>query len=237
MQNKQREAETKFTGRNNQEYYDLSGSNKQLRTYQTFRFESKNTKTSQEEAAASGKAGKGVAPKRELDATSDGSGSILESFSIKYLKKCQRNIFSEDEGYTDSDVELFNELEKEKAGSICKTKNEKDQFYGVYKHPKMQYLEKLIKDEFSTFEPLSFDDQKAENEENDPFSQVESPESFQNLRRKLIDEIYEEQIFQQTVQPKLLAQADREAVQTEFEQYFKNFDTFQQKTKMSFELE
>ena len=61
---------------------------------------------------------------------------------------------------------------------------------------------------------LGFENQKAENEENDPNSRAESPQSS---RRKLVDEIYQEQLFEQTVQPKWFATTDREAVQKEYE--------------------
>lgn len=66
---------------------------------------------------------------------------------MKYLRKCQRNIYSDDEGYTDSENEILSSLNQNKFEKNQKVV--KDQFYGVYKHPKMQYLEMILKDEFN----------------------------------------------------------------------------------------
>ena len=43
----------------------------------------------------------------------------------------------------------------------------KNQFYGIYKHPNYQYLEKIVKDDFNTFHPIKFENEKQDQLEND----------------------------------------------------------------------
>ena len=66
----------------------------------------------------------------------------LDSFSQKYLKKCARNIYSSDDGYSDYDHFDNKKVEVDR----------KDQFYGVYKHPKMLNIDKIVNDEFFHFD-------------------------------------------------------------------------------------
>ena len=69
----------------------------------------------------------------------------LDLFSQNYLKKCARNIYSSDEGYSDYDDHFDNRPNKVKV-------DRKDQFYGVYKHPKMLNIDKICNDEFFHFD-------------------------------------------------------------------------------------
>ena len=39
----------------------------------------------------------------------------------------------------------------------------KNQFYGIYKHPNYQYLEKIVKDDFNTFHPIKFENENQVN--------------------------------------------------------------------------
>ena len=108
------------------------------------------------------------------------SSMVSESFSMRYLKKCSRNIYSEDEGYTDSDdSDPFNQLSGADLNSLPQKRGDKkDQFYGVYKHPQVQFLEDVLKDEFNNYEKLEFDNQNVANGESNAFDNANQFESF-----------------------------------------------------------
>lgn len=43
--------------------------------------------------------------------------------------------------------------------------NGRNQFYGIYKHPNLQYLEKIVKDDFNVFHPIKFENENEVNNE------------------------------------------------------------------------
>ena len=58
--------------------------------------------------------------------------------------------------------------------------DKRDQFYGIYDCHKPVFLEKIIKDELSNFQPLSFVNEKHEQ----PFLLKEEPENVAREERK-----------------------------------------------------
>ena len=71
--------------------------------------------------------------------------------------KCQRNIYSDDEEISDEDLELQNGF------APTQLKN-RDRLFGVYKQSKIMFLEKHIKDDFNTFYPVKFENEKQEDD-------------------------------------------------------------------------
>ena len=106
-----------------------------------------------------------------------------QSMSAGRMRELGRNIYS-DSGSSSSDgLPEIVEDGVEQAG--------KDAFYGIYKHPKPQYLGKVINDEFNRFDHVRF----ANDVRDEPFNleaeavDLEEEERKERMRKEVEDEL------------------------------------------------
>lgn len=138
----------------------------------------------------------------------------LKAMSGDFLRKCQRNIYSDDEVLTDES-------------------GYGDPFYGIYKHTTISYLERKVKDEFKIFTPVSFIDAITDSNIE---SQKNQQERFENKKEQLIKRLYEQQLQKDLIPPNYpvlnFGQLDRE-----FNEYFKTYEDLSFKKKMSYQYQ
>ena len=96
-----------------------------------------------------------------------------------FLRKCQRNIYSDDEVLSDESAYG-------------------DPFYGIYKHTSISYLERKVKDEFKTFTPVSFKDAI---EDSNIETYKNQQERFELKKEALVKKLYEQQLNKDLVPP------------------------------------
>lgn len=131
-----------------------------------------------------------------------------------FLRKCQRNIYSDDEVLSDESAYG-------------------DPFYGIYKHTSISYLERKVKDEFKTFTPVSFKDAI---EDSNIETYKNQQERFELKKEALVKKLYEQQLNKDLVPPNYSG-LNRGQLEREFNEYFKTYEDLSFKKKMSYQYQ